>query len=88
MFERKDNGFYQEEKATNGVALLLIGVAIGAAVALLYAPKSGEEARGLIGDKASDLRDSASDWGHDLSDRAGDWKGLAKRKFQELQHRS
>ncbi len=83
MFGRDEDNFYYEEKRGNGLALLFIGVAIGAAVALLYAPKSGDETRGLIADRAGDLKDSARGWGQDLGDRAEDWKSLAKRKFQE-----
>lgn len=44
-----------EEESGFGVGGLLTGVLIGAAVALLYAPKSGEKLR-------SDLKDTAEQW--------------------------
>ena len=39
----------------------LVGSAIGAATALLFAPRSGEETRADIRDKAIDLRDQATE---------------------------
>lgn len=47
------------------LAGLLIGGIIGAGVALLFAPLSGEETRGVIKDKSIELRDRA----YDLSDQ-------------------
>lgn len=41
------------------LAGLLIGGIIGAGVALLFAPLSGEETRGVIKDKSIELRDRA-----------------------------
>ena len=40
---------------------LLAGAAIGGAVALLYAPKSGKETRQLIKDKASGMADAVKE---------------------------
>ena len=84
MFNRKEYDFYPEEKRTNGLALILLGAAIGAAVALLYAPQSGGDTRDTLLHKADDLKDSARGWGHDLSERADDLKTLAKRKMNDL----
>ena len=39
----------------------LVGAAAGAAVALLFAPASGEETRKFIGDKAREGREKAAD---------------------------
>ena len=38
---------------------LLLGAVIGAAVALLYAPQSGEETRRLVKEKALDVKEKA-----------------------------
>ncbi len=48
------------------------GAAIGATVALLYAPQTGDETRKLLGDKARDGRDSLADSGRDMMERGRD----------------
>ena len=48
------------------------GAALGAAVALLYAPQSGDRTRRLISRKAKEGRDVLSDSGRDLLDRGRD----------------
>lgn len=47
----------------------LAGATIGAAVALLYAPQSGDRTRRLIGQKLADGRDTLADSGADLIDK-------------------
>jgi gas vesicle protein len=58
----------------NGVKLawFVAGAAIGAAVALLFAPQTGEQTRRLIGDKAKEGRDALADSGRDMMDRGRD----------------
>ena len=55
----------------NGDRLIwfLTGAALGASVALLYAPQSGEKTRRLIGKKARAGGDAISDSGRDLMDK-------------------
>jgi gas vesicle protein len=43
------------------LAAFTIGALIGAGVALLYAPQSGEETRKLLAKKGEDLRDKAEE---------------------------
>lgn len=50
----------------------LVGAAVGAAVALLYAPQSGDRTRRLIGRKLEDGRDALAENGGDLIDRGRD----------------
>jgi len=45
------------------------GAAIGAAIALLYAPQSGQDTRRYIGDKAKEGKDAIADSGHQMMDR-------------------
>jgi gas vesicle protein len=47
----------------------LVGASFGAAVALLYAPQSGDRTRRLIVRKLSDGRDVLADSGADLVDK-------------------
>ena len=48
------------------------GAAIGAAVALLYAPQSGDRTRRLISRKAKEGREVLSESGRDLLDKGRD----------------
>jgi len=49
---------------------LIVGGLVGAAVALLVAPQSGEETRTMIRDKSIELRDKASEYGADVQMKA------------------
>lgn len=51
----------------NFLAGLGLGALIGAATALLLAPKSGEETRQDLANKAEDIREKANKVVHDLS---------------------
>ena len=53
----------REEGSAAGSVMLafLVGAAAGAAVALLFAPASGEETRKFIGEKAREGREKAAD---------------------------
>jgi gas vesicle protein len=52
------------------VSFFLAGVGIGAAVALLFAPKSGEETRKYLADRANDGRDYVAAKGRELRKQA------------------
>ena len=58
------------KKNGNFLAGLIAGVAAGAAAALLLTPKKGQEAREIITERASDIRDRASGPISSLRDRA------------------
>lgn len=73
----------QEEQGSIGSSLLifLLGVAVGATVAILYAPASGAETRAQIAEKteklkekADELRDKAGQIGGQVAERAGELK--------------
>ena len=50
----------------------MAGIAIGATVALLYAPATGEDTRRQLSRKAQRSRDAIADAGSDLLDRGRD----------------
>jgi gas vesicle protein len=56
-------------KTAERVGWLLIGAGIGAGIALLYAPVSGEETRKLIRRKAEGARDTIAEAGEQVRDR-------------------
>ena len=63
---------------------LLAGGAIGAIVALLYAPKSGKELRADIREKADDLVGGAEEYLHAVKSKAGEIVSEAKQRSDQL----
>ncbi len=66
----------QNQDERSGVLYLLagigLGVLIGAVIGLLFAPKSGEEVRGELGQKLHDLSEKVRELSHQVSERAGE----------------
>ena len=73
------------------LVFFLLGAATGAAVALLYAPQEGEATRKMIGDKAGDLKDKATEYSSTMAQQARDrWGNLTDTvtsKAQDLINR-
>lgn len=69
----------------NGSKLIwfFAGAAIGATVALLYAPQSGVDTRRLIGDKARTGKDALTESGHQLMDRGRELYDRGRRMADE-----
>ena len=65
------------ERREAGVGSFLIGIALGAGVALLLAPQSGEETRRSIARRARRAQEAAQDFVEDVS-------GTVADKFQEV----
>ncbi|HEY6088887.1 MAG TPA: YtxH domain-containing protein [Gemmatimonadaceae bacterium] len=65
------------ERREPGIGSLLIGIALGAGVALLLAPQSGEETRRSIARRARRAQEAAQDFVEDVS-------GTVADKFQEV----
>ena len=63
---------------------LLIGGGIGAILALLFAPKSGEELRGDIADATRKGIDRSREAAQQLSDRAGEYYEATRERASEL----
>jgi len=61
----------------------LMGAAIGAAVALLFAPTSGEKTRKYIGKKAEEGRDVLADAGKDLADLGREYYDKGRKLAEE-----
>ena len=65
------------------LAGFVIGGLIGAGVALLMAPQSGEETRALIADKSIELRDRAAETAQDVQMRASDYAQQTAQMYDE-----
>ncbi|MEO7649966.1 MAG: YtxH domain-containing protein [Bryobacteraceae bacterium] len=59
----------ERDDAGMGLAWFLVGAAVGASVALLYAPKSGEETRRYLSRKTEQSKETLVDSSRDLVDR-------------------
>ena len=60
------------EKDSNGFTWFIVGAAVGAAVGLLYAPKTGKTMRKEITAKGSETADALTVTGKDLMEKGKD----------------
>jgi gas vesicle protein len=72
-----------EDQDNSPVVWFLAGAAIGATVALLFAPHSGAETRDRIKRKASEGRETLGETGRDLAGRGRDLFEKGKRLAEE-----
>jgi len=74
------------EEGTGGAFIigLLAGAAVGIAVGFLYAPKSGEQTRALIRDKAVTTKERAEDIIEEAKERAKKIIADARGKAAEI----
>jgi gas vesicle protein len=66
-----------------GIGTFLLGAAVGAGLALLFAPQSGIETRADIKRRARQARDSASRVADDVTERVSDTFHDARRRVEE-----
>jgi gas vesicle protein len=89
----------EETSATTKLTYLLIGGGIGAILALLFAPKSGEELRGDIADvtrkgiekgreTAAQLQEKAGEYYEVTREKAGEYYAAAQDKVGELKDKA
>jgi gas vesicle protein len=64
------------------MAAFAIGAAVGAAVAILYAPYSGRESREYLAHRARDLKDKAGETLHDAREIIKDKKAEILAAFE------
>ncbi|HQR37869.1 MAG TPA: YtxH domain-containing protein [Blastocatellia bacterium] len=70
--------------AVDRLTYLIIGAGIGAAVALLFAPKAGRELRGDIKDASRKSIDYTTERARQLGEKATEVYGTTTQKAQEL----
>lgn len=66
-----------------GIGTFLLGLAVGAGLALLFAPESGEATRRRISRKVKQARDAAEDAVGEVTDRVGDTFEAARQRVEE-----
>ena len=80
----------------NGLSSFLLGLGVGVGIGMLFAPKSGQETREIIKNKAgegtdflkqrrSDLKQSANEWVDKGKEALGGIAGVGKTKTNVLQ---
>ncbi len=73
-----------EETGTGEKALFfIIGAFLGAATALLLAPKTGEETRRILASKARESADFVATRGRDVAEKTSDYLGRGKELLQQ-----
>src|SRR5512132_2414630 len=73
-----------DDSTSNKLTYLLIGGSIGAILALLFAPKSGQELRGDIADATRKGIDRSREAAQQLGDRAGEYYEATRDRASEL----
>ena len=66
--ERKDRTEDPEDAAVGKLGWFITGAAIGAALALLYAPKTGRDTRRYLADQTEKGRQMVTETGKDVAD--------------------
>jgi gas vesicle protein len=76
----------EETSAATKLTYLLVGGGIGAILALLFAPKSGEELRGDIADATRKGIEKSKEAAAQLQERAGEYYEVGRERASELYH--
>ena len=74
-------------KSANALGLVAVAALVGAAVALLFAPKSGEELRSDIRNKAKSAKDTATDKLEETGEAVSEAKDAAVDKASKARDR-
>ena len=76
----------EDSSAATKLTYLLVGGGIGAILALLFAPKSGEELRGDIADATRKGIEKSKEAAAQIQERAGEYYEVSKERAGELYH--
>lgn len=72
------------DQGRSGLGWLIIGAAIGAGLALLYAPRTGEETRREIGRRWDDLKEEAEEKLEEFSEGLQEGREKIRAKIERL----
>ena len=76
----------EEANVSTKLTYLLIGGGIGAVIALLFAPKSGQELRGDIADATKKGIEKSKETAAHLQERAGEYYEVGRERASEYIH--
>ena len=65
----------------------LFGAALGAAAAVLMTPRTGEQAREILGERGGDFARRAQEFANEAQGRAGEWLDKSREVFEEQTQR-
>jgi gas vesicle protein len=82
----KHNNEREEASTTTKLTYLLVGGGIGAVLALLFAPKSGNELRGDIADVTRKGIEKSKETAVLVGEKAGDYYEVTRERAGELYH--
>ena len=77
----------QRGDSTGYLGWFLFGAALGAAGALLMAPRTGAETRDLLSEKGEELARRAEQLAGEAQGRAGEWLDKSRELFEEQTQR-
>ena len=79
----EDEPYVVIEKSEGSTGSFLLGLALGAGVALLFAPRSGQETRRDLNRRANRVKDAAQGMAEDLTDSVRDRFHEARQQVEE-----
>jgi gas vesicle protein len=83
QYDSDEDPYVVIERHSGGVGSFLLGIAVGAGLALLFAPQSGDETRRDIRLRARRARRAAERVATDVADSVTDTFGDARRRVEE-----
>jgi gas vesicle protein len=76
-----------DNDAAGYLGWFFLGGVIGAAAALLLAPKAGRETRELIAERGTEVARKAQELANEAQGRAGEWLDKSRELFEEQTQR-
>lgn len=77
-----DEPYVVIERSEPGIGSFILGLAVGAGIALLFAPRSGEETRRDLQQRAKRVGDQAQDFVSEMTDSVSQTINAAKEKVE------
>ena len=78
-----DDAYVVIERHSSGMSSFMIGLAVGAGLALLLAPRSGEETRRRLSQSAKRMQRAAQDAVGEVTEKVGETFETAKQRVEE-----